>query len=236
MYFCCIQTIHRHVFCKGVFFCFVRFFDNSSVVFIFSKEEPSRHPGWGYLVRGGFDPKLGLQYTYVLSWAGVKRRDLLIIISRITHNRTKFQSRLRIQNASSVLASPTHNTLIITLDVFCLLIMFTRQSSCFVHFSWFLLIMASQSNGLGFVVPWRGMHEVLLLVCFLQSMRGSIQGPGFPGAQAHGWGGWSISRLGSPWHQQTHNLLIIHFIFSACLACMSVFVQFTHMDTHNTYS
>ena len=99
-----------------------------------------------------------------MSWAGVKRRDLLIIISRITHNRKNFQSCLRIKNASSVWVSPTHNTLIITLDVFCLLIMFTRQSSCFVHFSWFSLMMASQSNGLGFVVPWRGMHEVLFII------------------------------------------------------------------------
>ena len=80
-------------------------------------------------------------------------RSLLIIIYRITHDRKKIQSRLRIENASTVLTRPTHNTLIITLDVFCLLIMFTRQSSCFVHFSRFLLIMASQSNGLGFVVP-----------------------------------------------------------------------------------
>ena len=114
----------------------------------------------------------------ILSRAEVKCGDLLIIIYRITHNTKTFQSRLRIENASRILTHPTRNTLIITPDVFCLLIMFTRQSSCFVHFSWFLLIMASQSNGLGFVVPWRGMHEVLLLliVCVLQSMRGSIQG------------------------------------------------------------
>ena len=123
--------------------------------------------------------------------------------------------------------------------------MFTRQSSCFVHFSWFLLIMASQSIGQGFVVPWRGMHEVLL-VCVSnrwgalsramrhKSLYSNIcicMGPGFPGAQAHGWGGWSINwqlaaiatpptqDFGKLWpsqlYRQTHNLLIIHLIFLA---------------------
>ena len=56
-------------------------------------------------------------------------------------------------------------------------------------------------------------------------------GPGFPGAQAHGWGRWSINwqlaaiampptqdfgkLLPSQLYRQTHNLLIIHLIFLA---------------------
>ena len=44
---------------------------------------------------------------------------------------------------------------------------------------------------------------------------------------------------GAQLYRQTHNLLIIHFIFIFVLiwlVCMSVFVQFTHMATHNTSS
>ena len=41
---------------------------------------------------------------------------------------------------------------------------------------------------------------------------------------------------GAQLYRQTHNLLIIHFIFLTESVCMSVFVQFTDAATHNTYS
>ena len=96
--------------------------------------------------------------------------------------------------------------------------------------------MASQSNGPGFAVPGWGIHEVL--ACVLQSIGGLY--PASCGIEARTGASLFLSivraHTGAQLYRQTYNLPMIYCILLAWLVCMSVFVQFTHTATHNTYS